>query len=774
MKKFDFNTGWKFTDNFEHTLNISLPHDAMIAQTRQPDAAGGSAVGFFPGGSYCYEKTFELPREWCNLEVRLQFEGVYKNAKVYVNGEEKGGVAYGYLPFWIDCGVLPEGENVIKVTCDNKDQPDSRWYSGAGIYRPVWAWVGSGIEEEQIKITTLSIDPAKILVEIDAATEDTTVEILDKDEVVASGTGSQVEFEIPNAKFWSDEQPYLYTCRVMDVEVKFGIRQITWSNQGLFVNGKETLLRGGCVHHDNGILGAAAYKESEFRRVRIMKEAGYNAIRSAHNPCSRAMLDACDYYGMYLIDESWDMWFHHKSKFDYATYWKENYLSDLEAIVRRDYNHPSVIAYSIGNEVSEPAKDEGIAVEKEMVEYLHSLDGTRPVTGGFNLMIIANAKKGKGVYDDENGGMKEDNDKGFANMNSTMFNLITSKVGSGMNNAANSDEADQATTPALDALDMAGYNYASGRYEKEGKLHPNRLIYGSETFPQDIVKNWSMVKKLPYLVGDFMWTAWDYLGEAGLGAWSYEPDGKGFSKPYPWLLADSGAIDILGDPNGELMLAKAAWELDDAPMIAVIPANHPGVTPAKGSWRGTNAIPSWSWKSCDGNKTVIEVYSSATSVELTLNGKSLGKKQLKDCKAEYKVKYVPGEIKAIAYDERGNKKGESSLDSATGDMRISLMPEKTTAKPGEIVYIPVAITGDNQTVESNADAKLSVSVSGGELLAFGSANPRTEERYDSGSFTTYYGKALAVVRAGGGSEMSVTVTGGNLSPAEFVIPITGA
>lgn len=210
---------------------------------------------------------------------------------------------------------------------------------------------------------------------------------------------------------------------------------------------------------------------------------------------------------------------------------------------------------------------------------------------------------------------------------------MTSIVGTGMNKGANSKKADQVTSPVLDALDIAGYNYASGRYPLERKAHPNRIILGSETFPQDIVKNWAMVKQYPNLVGDFMWTAWDYLGETGIGTWAYTKDGRSFDKPYPWLLADVGVFDILGNPNGELYLAQAVWGLLDQPVIAVQPVNHPGIKPAKSVWRGTNAIPTWSWADCEGNKTVVEVYTDTDVVELLLNGRSLGKKKVKGCKA---------------------------------------------------------------------------------------------------------------------------------------------
>lgn len=766
MKKLCFNTDW--------TCNgapVTLPHDAMIHENRRADNLSGSAQAYFPGGKYVYEKTFERPDA---EHVTFQFEGVYQNAKVTINGKEAGGTEYGYLPFFVCAdSLLVDGENIIRVECDNVNQPDSRWYTGAGIYRPVWMWTGpkGGIEPEQVRVHTVSIKPATI--HVHTGHEDAKIEILDGETVVAKGFGSDADIIVPDAKLWSENSPNLYTCKVSvegdEAVTTFGIRVVTWDNKGFYINGKRTLLRGGCVHHDNGIVGAATYDEAEWRRVRILKDAGFNAIRSAHNPTSRAMLEACDYYGVYMMDESWDMWFHHKSKFDYATHWRKNYLSDLATMVNRDYNHPSVVMYSIGNEVSEPAKDEGVEKTKEMVAFLKQADGTRPVTGGFNLMIIANAKKGKGVYNEE-GGRDDSADKKMQGMNSTMFNMITNLVGTGMNKSANGKAADEATAPCLDALDMAGYNYASGRYPMEGKCHPDRLIYGSETFPQDIAKNWAMVKQYPYLIGDFMWTAWDYIGEVGLDAWAYTKDGTGFNKPYPWLLADTGAFDIVGTPNGEMFLAQAAWGLLDKPAIGVQPVNHPGMNPAKMAWRGTNAMASWAWQGCEGNKAIVEVFTDATIIELLINGKSLGKKKVKECKATFKTKYQSGKIEAVAYDATGREVSRSFLESATGKTTICAVPEVEAAKPGEIVYVNVAIVGENGVVESNADCKLTVTVEGGELLAFGSANPRTEERFDEGTYTTYYGTALAAVRVGNADCAKVTVSDGKeASVAEIAI-----
>ena len=775
MNSNPFNQNWKFQkQGREETQTVTLPHDAMIHERREPNGAGGSAHGFFPGGIYVYEKNFTAPAEWADKTVFIEFEGVYRNSVVSINGKSVGGRAYGYVPFRICADPLLNygGENTITVTVDNSQLPNSRWYTGSGIYRPVNLIVGNKthIEWQGVRVSTISYQPARIKVETESNGGEAVVEILDGDKVVASGRGASLELDIPDAKLWSDETPYLYTCYVTlaehgqvvdEVTQRFGVRKVEWNSKGLFINGKETLLRGGCYHHDNGILGAATFDKSEERRVRIMKEAGFNALRSSHNPTSRAMLEACDKYGMYLMDETWDMWYSHKNKFDYASNFEKDWREDIRSMIERDFNHPSVILYSIGNEVSEPAQEKGVKLAKEMVEYIHSLDRNRAVTGGINLMIISRSAKGKGIYKEDGGRDDGGKQNAMGGMNSTIFNMITSMVGPGMNKGANGKKADVVTSPVLDALDIAGYNYASGRYPLEGKAHPDRVIFGSETFPQDIYKNWQMVKKYPYLVGDFMWTAWDYLGETGIGAWSYTPDGKAFDKPYPWLLADVGALDLLGNPNGELFLAQAAWGLLKKPAIAVQPVNHHGIKPAKSVWRGTNALPSWSWQGCEGNKAIIEVYADAATVELLLNGKSLGKKKIKDCKAIFKTKYAPGTLTAVAYDAGGQELSRNELKSASGSIRLVAEPEETAVKAGNIVYIPISLVGQNGVLERNADCKLTAAVENGELLAFGSANPRTEERYDSGNFTTYYGCAMAIVRAGQAGTVTLSVKNEN-------------
>lgn len=783
MKQVSFNQGWQFTDLSGQNVDVTLPHDAMISQKRHPNAPSGSAQAYFPGGRYVYIKRFDAPHEWKRQHIIIRFEGVYANGRVYLNDTFVGGTVYGYNQFDVTLdNALRYGEmNELRVIADNSAQPDSRWYTGAGIYRPVWLLSGPKngyLMPESVKIKTIDFHTRTIQVNTqnDSFTPNIVIQIKDGDTLIAQAKGPVAKITLTAAKLWTPNHPHLYTCIVtayQDEEAidqaacRFGIRQISLSNQGLLINGQGTSLRGGCIHHSQGLLGAATYDESEWRRIQKLKVCGFNAIRSAHNPLSRAALEACDYFGMLVIDEAWDMWYNHKSKADYASAWEKHHRQDLAAMVQKDFNHPSVIFYSIGNEVAEPASKEGLMREKEMISLLHTLDSTRPVTAGLNLMILKMAAKGGGIYNKEGGRDTKQQPK----MNSTLFNMMASVVGTGMNRAANGAKADKATTPALDMLDVAGYNYASGRYAKEGKLHPQRVIYGSETFPQDLGKNWEMVKQYPYLIGDFMWTAWDYLGEVGLGAWAYTPDAKSFDKPYPWLLADCGAFDILGNPGAAAGYAQAVWNQTNTPFVGVRPLNHPHVKVIKAIWRGSNAISSWAWRDCDQAEAVVDVYSNQPRVELRLNGKRLGIKQTKLSKAQFKVRYIPGTLEVAALDAHDSVVGITQLNSTRGALQLVAAPETITLKPGQIAYIPVDVKDKAGVVESNHDVDVQAIVHHGDLLAFGSANPRTEQQYTTGAFRTYYGRALAIVRATAPGVLTLRLTS-VLGTTETTITVT--
>lgn len=766
MRKNLFCDGWLFGEFGKAKTGVLLPHDATQLQGRAPDAPSGSGGAYYWGGRYEYRKTFEVPETWRGRYVSLLFEGVYPMARVLLNGREVGGCAYGYGQFEIPLDGLRYGEtNEITVMVDNSGTPNSRWYAGAGIYRPVWLLEGnaSHIPYDGLRITTLSCDPAEIRVETAHSGDGTIlVEIFDGETIVASGEGDVLTLRVPNARLWDAESPYLYTCRaslkdgdtILDTtETCFGIRSVSWSTEGLFVNGKSVKLQGGCIHSDNGILGARSFDEAEWRRIRRLKEFGFNAIRSAHNPLCRAALEACDALGMYVMDEAWDMWDKHKTGHDYASRFPMHWKQDVAAMIAKDYNHPSVILYSIGNEVTEPAQQEGVRLAEEIIAEIKRQDGTRPATGGINITLILMAAKGITL------GGNADQEKAQPAVGSTEFNEMAAEIGKRMLAAAASPEGDAVSTPVLDLLDIAGYNYAQVRYENEPEHHPQRVIVGSETYPQDLPGNWALVEKYPWVIGDFMWTAWDYLGEVGIGGWVTDAKEQGFAKPFPWKLGDTGALDILGNDNAEAGMAAIIWGARKTPYIAVRPILAEGQNWYRAAWRGSNAIPSWSWRGCEGRETEVEVYTKAEEVELFLNGLSLGRQNVRECKAVFAVRYQPGELRAVAYFADGSCP-ESALRSAEGQIYAAITPE-SRPEIGKVLFADISLCGENGEVESRADETLHVTVNGGRLLGFGSANPKTEEEFHTGTYTTYYGRSLAAILVER-NRLEIQVTGRNI------------
>lgn len=760
----DFNRDWTFWADTQTTQQlINLPHDAMQTEPRSNDVPEGRHNGFYPGNVYHYEKTFNATADLLQKHVTLNFEGVYRNSKVYVNGKEAGGYQYGYMPFDVCLdGLLVEGENTIRVDVDNSQMPNSRWYSGAGIYRPVHLIVQEQQYIEDVKISTLSIAPASIKVETSHQGGEVAVSIYDGEVQVATAEGDNVELKIADAKLWNAEHPNLYKAvvelkqdgkTIEKQEKTFGIREISWSPQGFKVNGEEVLLKGGCLHHDNGILGAAEYDDAAYRKVAIMKEYGFNAIRSSHNPLSEAMLKACDELGMYVMDELWDMWYITKTKFDYSKVFEANYQEDIRHFVKKDFNHPSVVMYSIGNEVAEPYEEKGVALAKELVSCLHEADNTRPVTAGINLMIIFARGMGIDVFAQEFDESAKEEPK---EMSSEQYNQMVEASSLQMLQAVVYPPADAATSPVLDALDIAGYNYASMRYPLEGKLHPNRIVVGSETFPHQLAENWTMVEELPYLIGDFMWTAWDYLGEVNIGGWLYSDDANITNKVYPWKLSGAGALDLIGNPTGEALLAKAVWLKDNKPYIGVRPIHKEKLI--KSMWRGTNSIPSWSWRGCEGMPAVVEVYTSAKKVKLFLNDQLIGEQEIKDYLATFDVTYQPGTLKAVSIDANG-KEYEQTLTSATGQVKVSIEPEKNSYKTGELAFVNIDLVGENGIVESKADRELTVTIEGGELLGFGSQALITEASFHDGKYPTYYGQSQAIIRSFKPGTVKIHVTG---------------
>ncbi|MDO5138126.1 MAG: glycoside hydrolase family 2 TIM barrel-domain containing protein [Oscillospiraceae bacterium] len=790
MKKIDFNSGWLFCRRGEEDKAklVSLPHDAMLLEPRSKDAKPSGAGGYFREGCYDYVKTFKAPLEWENKSVVLELEAVYMNSAVYLNGELVAERPYGYSNYFVtlDSGLRYGEENELKVVADNSNAPNSRWYSGAGIIRPVSLHIGGKAHIVPDSMHIEAGQDGKANVEMEVTGGDLVkVTVCRNGKEAAAACGKvqngtvSLELTVQNPDLWDAENPNLYTCEAVlfdgetetdCVSVDFGFRTVSWGKDGFKVNGKEVLFRGACVHHDNGILGACAFDEAEERRVRILKEAGFNAIRSAHNPAAKSMLDACDRLGMYVMDESFDMWVIHKNPGDYGgDTFREWWQRDTEAMIRKDWSHPSVVMYSIGNEISDLGAKEGQDYCKLQSDFVRATDPSRAVTIGMNLMLASMVAKGKGMYG-------EGKETGSQSMDSAptseFFNMIMNKIGGLMDMAANNKGADQVVEHVSHMLDMPGYNYATSRYEKEAKLYPDRPFTGSETLPKALYRNWQLVKKIPNLTGDFMWTGWDYLGESAIGTVRYKSD----SKDGLIVSGGAGVIDICGKLRPEVQWNKLIWDLTDKPAIAVEPYTRAKDKRAVSIWRDNDCVGSWAWDGCEGLKQIVRIYANGATAELIVNGKSYGRKKVKENMAIFKkVTYVPGTVTAVSYDADGKEIAKTSLTSATGKTSVRVVAEKPVLKAdgNDLCFLRLELVGENGVIRSASDRKLKVEVSGaGTLQAFGSSRPVMKENFYSDTHTTYLGQALAAVRAGNmPGEIRVKVSGDGLEDQEVTIEV---
>ncbi len=793
MIRYSFNHNWylyKENPSSEKSLlgPLTLPHDAMLFEKRDPQARNSYNTGYFPGGVYHYTKRFIALEEYRNKLAIFEFEGVYMDSQVFLNGLLAGGRPYGYSNFFVDAaGLLKIGqENQLEVVARNANEPNSRWYTGSGIYRNVNLWLGSRlhIPPQGVKIATREISSQLAVVTVDTTITNQdechrdfrlVTELRGQDGEIAAlavtsesaGAGQTTTIrraiQVSQPVLWSPEHPSLYTCHtrllaedaVLDEDREtFGIRLLSLDAQnGLRLNGQMIKLRGGCVHHDNGVIGACTLEAAEQRRVRQIKASGFNAIRSAHHPMSKAMLDACDRYGLLVMDEFSDAWFHHKTDHDYAAYFRDWWESDIQAMVDKDYNHPCVVLYSIGNEINETATAEGVEYSRKLADKVRSLDDTRYVINCINgwysyfttLGMWGTRRKGIGDQSVDTAIKKR--------ITSLPTNQVMNLMNRFMDLLVRLPGVDRCARQAYATVDVAGYNYMAGRYIVDGIHYPRRVICGSETYPPEIAKNWRLVKALPYVIGDFSWTAWDYLGEAGLCTWQYGGNQNLF-KPYPCILADSAIIDISGQRQAQSYLHEIVWGLREGPYIAVQPINHAGERLSRSVWRGSNAIASWTWHGYEGRKAVVEVYAAADVVELFLNGRSLGKQSCGErhaFQAIYRIHYQPGQLTAVAYAKDGTEIARSSLQTASHTLQIDARPEvvRLKADGADLAYIPISLADEDGTVNPLADRLLTVQVEGaGTLLGFGSANPFSEERFVDQVHTTYQGRALAVVRAG--------------------------
>ena len=784
MKPTPLLTGWtcRHLGDTAPGKAVTLPHDAMLAEPRTAISAGGTNTGWYEGYDYEYQCTLTVPENELADTHILEFEGVYHNAEVWLNGQKAAFRPYGYTNFYVDCApYLHAGENELRVIARNADQPNSRWYSGAGIYRPVQLWKARGahITLNGVKIRTLSLQPAIVEVRVKTTAPGTVRLTVDDLPAMQQESDGEAVFTLTldNARLWTPETPNLYTCRVSfaddEVTETFGVRKVEWGTDGFLLNGKRYIIQGACIHHDNGLLGAVCDPDAVARKVRLLKENGYNAIRSAHNPCSKALLTECDRQGMLVMDEYIDHWYIHKTEHDYVDYFNDWWRQDLTDMVEKDYNHPCVVLYSTGNEVSETAQKRGIALTKEMTDFLHGLDDSRPVTCGVNIFFNFLSSIGFGVYSDEKAKKEAERAEKAAKkkaVGSQFFNNLAGLLGDEfMKRGATLHGCDVKTRDAFANMDIAGYNYGIYRYKHDLKKYPQRLILGSETFCNDAYKFRELAKQEPRLVGDFVWAGMDYLGEVMVGSWEYADYAETFDGGLGWVSAGSGRIDLTGKPLGEALYTRVALEADNGPYIAVCPVNHTGDRHSPSAWKMTNAMPSWSWTGCEGRKANVEVYARAARVELVLNGHTVGSKTLKnDCLARFSIPYESGTLEAVSYDAADHEIGRYKLQSAGGATSLTLDAEEPAAQTGHLCYVRLRYTDENGITKPLMRGNIQVQVRGGTLVGLGSACPFNKHSYLDSETDTYYGEALAIVRMGDGDAMTIAASDGEYS-AELTV-----
>jgi len=771
----DFNADWQFCREGCGWEQVNLPHDAMLLENRSANCRNSGNTGYFPGGKYRYKKTFSLTADEAFKALTLHFEGVYQNCLVYCNGSLVGRHYYGYTAFDVDLtDSVRAGKNTLEVKVDNSLEPNCRWYTGSGIYRPVTLMIRARQHIQAVRLRTVQLSPVKICVEVDAP-EAATVEIRDGAELLACGVPGILE--LPDAKLWSAQSPKLYTCIVKtphdETKILFGVRTLTWSAKtGLCVNGERVLLRGGCIHHDHGVLGACEYRDAERRRLKTLKEQGFNAVRIAHHPASQITLELCDELGLYVMNELFDGWYWPKTYHDYSRRFETDWKDDMAAMVTAARNHPCVILYSVGNEVSETSEPKGMATCQRLVDYLHVLDDTRPVTAGINVLLNVYAKRGVGVYRERGTYCPEPLPPGRAyrekKSGSAFFNATVSKLGRLLFLVSSGKKGDKALEGAC-SLDIIGLNYASSQYDYQAEHHPKRMLVGSETMAADLPYNWARVQKYTQLIGDFVWSAWDYLGEACIGDWTYH------SYPGLPLLAGQGMIDITGKPLATMYFMQIVWGLRKTPFLCVRPLNHAHEKPEIGAWQFTNAIDSWNWQGYEGEKAVVEVYSAGSYVRLSLNGRPIGKKKLKDFRAIFHTVYCEGTLLAEALDETGRVLSTCCLQTGSKETILTAVPERTvlSANGQDLCYIPIEFTDDSGQLKPSIEQPVSVNVEGcATLVGFGSACCKTDETFTDTQHTSYRGRCLAVLRAGREKGVChVTITSADTDPVDIQIEV---
>lgn len=721
---------------------VMLPHDWSIAgpvDAKEPAAGHG---GYFPTGAGWYRLKLAASEEWAGRRVEIEFEGAAMGAEVWLNGQSLGRWAYGYTPFRFD--LTPHlrlgTDNALAVRVDNSAQPNSRWYSGSGLYRPVWLRVTDPVHvpEGGLWATTeeLSEKAARLRAHVEVANTSATeraltveVELRDaRGKVLASvreeGNASAgsvwsggLDLVVAKPKAWSPESPTLHrlVARVRDAEdgrlidetaTTVGIRMVRVSaERGLELNGKPVKLLGGNLHHDNGSLGAAAFARAEERKVELMKAAGFKAVRTAHNPPSVAFLEACDRLGLLVVNEIFDGWEKAKNKRDYSTLFHEWWALDVDVWVRRDRHHASVVMWSTGNEMFERGGESGRRIAHELAARIRELDTTRPVTAGVNGL------------------------------------------------------GDPAKWPQLDGLfaafDAAGYNYELQEHHAADHARlPERVIYASESYQTEAFANWRTMTTQPYVIGDFVWSALDYLGESGIGR--VFPPGQEAKKHwememFPWHGAYCGDIDLTGWRKPISHYREIVWDRGAKLYAAVRVPPLGGGGWSTTPWSVIPMLPSWTWPGHEGEPLTVEVYSRYDSVRLLLDGRVVGEKPTtlaEEFKAVFSVPYAAGKLEALGL--RDGKVAERFVLRTAGEaskLRLTVDRKMLRADGQDLAFVTIEALDRRGVWQPLATPRVSVRVEGaGALAGLGSGDLTSMDSYAGGERTLYQGRALAVVR----------------------------
>lgn len=731
------DSGWK---------QVVAPNDASIMDGPEgtpfdAKATAGQDSGYLPGGVVWYRQHLNLSAAEARKVARLNFEAVYMDADIFVNGQSVATHHYGYTAFSVDLtGRLHPGDNLIAVRVDHED-PSSRWYAGTGLIRPVSLDLlnCAHIEPDGVAITTqvATTQTGEVAVATRIGNCGAQKQAADLVTEVVGGGGAVVaravtpltapgkgdvtqaqSLKLDHPALWSPDAPNLYTLvqslRVHGVVVderrtRFGVRTISVDAvHGLRINGQQVRLRGGNIHHDNYMLGAAGFPDADARKVALMKAAGYNAIRIAHNPASQATLDAADRLGMLVIDEAFDAWNKDKRSKDYARDFADDWKQDITSLVISGRNHPSVLFWSIGNEIPESGTPLGVETGHKLAGLVHQLDPSRPVTQAVNADPPL-------------------------------------------------DDAQFATG------DVAGYNYHVNLFAGDHEKFPNRVMFTSESTSKDAFQYWRPVETMPWVIGDFVWTAVDYLGETGIGWMGYSQDWQKLG-PYPWHLAYCGEIDAIGRKRPAAYYREVLWKTGIDPISAFVrqpegtqdlPDRHLfPITPPHLDWSLDDVHPSWTWPGQEGKALEVEVYSEFPQVELFLNGKSLGRKAVgvdSEYKAIYSVPYAPGRLVAVGYRD-GREAGRWELRTAGDPAEAQLSSDRTQIRANgeDLAYVNLKLADENGApiYARSGDRKVTVHMSGAAVLAgIGNGNPMDASSFQSGVRTTFHGQLVFVLRS---------------------------